>query len=299
MNAAAALGLPARFETDGRLRPARPDLAARHLEGRVEAARFAEPAARTVCVPIAPLSAAAEAEAPLATQLLFGERFEAYEEAGLWAWGQAGDGYVGFVPQACLDSAKEMPTVTHRVCVVSAPVMAAPAVKCRPGAALPYAARVAVALAGDGADEGFVQLAAGGFVSARHLAPLDAPAEDWVGEAERFLGAPYLWGGRSALGLDCSALVQLALEAAGSACPRDSDMQEAALGRSLEPGEPLRRGDLVFWKGHVGLMRDSRRLLHANIHHMAVAIEPLSQARNRIAKLGGGPVTRIARLGDA
>jgi cell wall-associated NlpC family hydrolase len=126
-----------------------------------------------------------------------------------------------------------------------------------------------------------------------HLAPV---AGDFVAQAERFLGAPYLWGGRSARGIDCSALVQLALLAAGREAPRDSDMQAALLGTELPARAALRRGDLVFWKGHVGIMRDRDTLIHANAHHMAVAAEPFGPAAARIAAAGGGPVTGRRRL---
>jgi cell wall-associated NlpC family hydrolase len=130
----------------------------------------------------------------------------------------------------------------------------------------------------------------------QHLALLDRPAADWVSEAERLLGAPYLWGGRTPMGIDCSGLVQQALHGAGHPCPRDSDQQARALGRALDAGTPPRRGDLLFWRGHVGVMLDGSRLLHANIHHMAVAVEPLAEAVARIEGNGGGPVTRHARL---
>ena len=136
-------------------------------------------------------------------------------------------------------------------------------------------------------------------LAAAHLAPRETAAADWVAEAERLLGAPYLWGGRGSTGLDCSALVQLALQAAGLECPRDSDMQAAELGRTLAQGAATERGDLMFWNGHLGIMLDATRLLHANSHHMAVAIEALDAARARILDAGEGSVTRHARLDAA
>ncbi len=128
-----------------------------------------------------------------------------------------------------------------------------------------------------------------------HLAPLKAKAVDFVAVAESLLGAPYLWGGKTSLGIDCSGLVQVALQAAGLACPRDSDMQELSLGKLASPAD-LRRGDLVFWKGHVAIARDAKTLLHANAHHMMVAIEPFADAVLRV-KTAGGDVTSVKRLG--
>ena len=135
------------------------------------------------------------------------------------------------------------------------------------------------------------------YLWSRHLAELSAPEPDAVAVAERFLETPYLWGGRTSVGIDCSGLVQAALTAAGVPCPRDSDMQEATLGEAIAiDAEPLARGDLVFWKGHVGIMRDPATLLHANGWHMKVVSEPLIQARERVASSSGGEVTSVRRL---
>lgn len=279
---------------DPRRTPARSDLAAAHLEGRVEAARFVEPTRLVVSLPVAPLTRGPEAEAPMESQLLYGEGFAAYEHDGEWAWGQAeADGYVGYLPRAALAPAGEAPT--HRVAALFTHVYPAPSTKARPLGWLAYGAQVAVA----GVEAGFAVLAGGGHIPVQHLVPRAHRAGDWVAEAERFTGVPYLWGGRAPTGLDCSGLVQLALAAAGHPCPRDSDMQAAELGRTLAAGTPPERGDLVFWEGHVGIMLDATRMLHANRHHMAVAAEPLAEARARILAAGGGAVTRHARLDAA
>jgi cell wall-associated NlpC family hydrolase len=135
----------------------------------------------------------------------------------------------------------------------------------------------------------------GAYVPAVHLKPIGDYEQDFVAVAERFLGVPYLWGGKTALGLDCSGLVQVALTACGIACPRDSDMQEAALGAPVAGRADLRRGDLVFWKGHVAIARDRDTMLHANAYHMAVAIEPIAQALARISA-AGSEVTTIKRV---
>lgn len=262
---------------DPRRIPARTDLAAVHLKDQVAAERYAEATALVVSVPMAPLTTRPDGEAPLATQLLYGEPFAAYEKTGEWCWGQAErDGYVGYVPSACLQPAGPLPS--HRVSQPMTLVYATPAVKTRPIGWLSYGALVRV----EGVDNNFAVLTAGGFVPAPHLSPCDAFAPDWVAEAERLLGAPYLWGGRSPAGLDCSSLVQLALHAAGRDCPRDSDMQAADLGRTLAPDTTPERGDLIFWKGHVGIMLDPTRMLQSSGHYMTVVIEALDTAIERI-----------------
>jgi len=282
------------IDQDRRRTPARPDLAAVHLKGRIEAERYAEATALVVSVPMAPLTAQPDGDARLANQLLYGEPFAAYEKTGEWTWGQAErDGYVGYLPSACLLPAGPAPT--HRVAQPMTLVFPAATLKSRPIGWLTYGALVGV----ESIESGFAVLATGGFVPAPHLARREDAATDWVAEAERLLGAPYLWGGRTPTGLDCSALVQLALHAAGRDCPRDSDMQAAELGRTLAPGTAPERGDLMFWEGHLGIMLDATRLLHANGHHMAVAVETLDTARARILGAGKGPVTRHARLDAA
>jgi hypothetical protein len=277
---------------DRRLTPARPDLAARHLAGAVEASRFADPTPCRVTAGSTPMRAAPDPSAPFETELLHGEEIAVYEIAGPWAWGQSAlDGYVGYVPAPSV-ACTEAPAPTHRVATLWANFYARPALKSPPFAALPFAARVAVAEERDG----FARIAPESWASLRHLAPLAAPEPDWVAVAERFAGTPYLWGGRSPAGLDCSALLQIARQSAGHACPRDSDMQ-AALGRPLEAGEHLGRGDLVFWRGHVAIMLDGEQIVHANGHHMATVVEPLAEAIARIEATGSA-VTRRARLDE-
>jgi cell wall-associated NlpC family hydrolase len=229
-----------------------------------------------------------DAKAVRTTQLLLGERFTVYEtRADGLAWGQAAlDGYVGYVAQAGLGTPQGKGV---RVTAIWSQVYAEPSVRARVETELPFLAEVPVA----GTTGGYARLRGGGHVPRPHLLPIQG---DWVAQAERFIGLPYLWGGRSARGLDCSALVQLALLATGRDAPRDSDMQAALLGEPLAGEEALRRGDLVFWNGHVGIMQDAETLLHANGHHMAVTSEPFLPAAARIAAAGGGPVTLRRRL---
>jgi cell wall-associated NlpC family hydrolase len=263
---------------DPRLTPARPDLAASFLKGRVEAAAFADPRPMVVATAAAPLTAAPDADAPMTTQLLLGEAFDVYEARRGWVWGQATlDGYVGYAPEACF--AAPGPAPTHRVAALHAILYAEPDLKSRPVAAAPFGARVAA----EPAAGAFHALAGLGYAPSVHLAPAASVEPDWVAVAERFVGAPYLWGGRSAAGIDCSGLVQIARQAAGLACPRDSDMQRAAPG---EDAAAPARGDLVFWRGHVGVLVAPDTLLHANAHHMAVVAEPLAEAGARIAAAG-------------
>ncbi|MEI9996320.1 MAG: C40 family peptidase [Rhizomicrobium sp.] len=219
-------------------------------------------------------------------ELLFGEVFMVFARKDGWAWGQAAsDGYVGYIHTiAC----HEPFVPDHRVTAIATPVLAGPDVKQPSRDLLPLGARVKV----QDRVKGFVRIAPDGYVFAGHLAPLEQRVGDWVATAERFVGAPYVWGGKTHAGIDCSGLVQLALATAGIAAPRDTDQQERALGLDC-PDPKRRRGDLVFWDGHVGIMLDESRLIHANAFHMQVEIEPLADA---VARIAPGPVTAIRRL---
>ncbi len=277
-------------DLDPRVTPARPDLASAKLRGKVKAARFADGVAQEVIAGIAPLRKDPAHDAPLLTEALRGERVTVYEsdEEG-WAWGQlARDGYVGYLPAAALLAPGAAPT--HKVAALRTFVFPGPSIKLPPMDALPLGAEIAVT----GAQDTFTVTDTGGYLPSRHLVPLDATEPDFVAVAERFAGVPYLWGGKTSLGLDCSGLVQVALQAAGVTCPRDSDMQEKALGKPSSLAG-LQRGDLVFWKGHVAIALGRNSMIHANAHHMAVAVEPAADAIGRIAA-SGSQVTSVRRL---
>jgi len=276
---------------DPRIHPFRPEIAASHLKGQVEAQRFVEGTRYQVIEPTTFLRRAASHEARLDSEVLLGERVIVYEitDEG-WAWGQLErDGYVGWLSASALGAPGPAPT--HKVCVPRTLCFPAADIKLPPIAALPMGATLNVARQ----DERFAVTASGWLVPEVHLAPIKAQQHDFVAVAEQFLGAPYLWGGKTLLGIDCSGLVQVALQAAGHACPRDSDMQELALGKPVALAE-MRRGDLVFWKGHVAIARDGESLVHANAHAMMVAIEPADAAIARI-KAADSEVTSVKRIG--
>jgi cell wall-associated NlpC family hydrolase len=280
---------------DPRITLARPDLADAALEGVAPASRYAEPQLMQVKAPSTAIRSAPDLHAEQLDLLLFGETFRVLEAAGGWGWGQADrDGYVGHVALRCLDETVVRPT--HWVGAIRTYGFAEPSIRAPVTGLLSLNALVTV----EGvADQRFVKVARLGYVAVHHLSPIgDHLAQDPAGVAERFVGAPYLWGGRDSLGLDCSGLVQQALYACGRACPRDSDMQQA-LGQPLDIGpdlEGLQRGDLVFWKGHVGVMLDATSLLHANAYHMATIVEPLAEAVARIEAAGSGRPTTFRRL---
>ncbi len=223
-------------------------------------------------------------DAPQDTELLFGEQVTVYEDKDGWAWVQARtDLYVGYVHSDVLGDTM---AGTARVSALLAPLFSAADLKTPVRDMLPMNAAVPLmARSGDYVDTGF------GFVHQRHLLP--QATKDFVAIAEQFLGVPYVWGGKTAAGLDCSGLIQTALQAVGKDAPRDTDMMEKALGEEVYAAS--QRGDLVFWKGHMGVMLDETRLLHANAHHMLVSVEPLVDAVARIEKVAG-PVTAIKRL---
>jgi cell wall-associated NlpC family hydrolase len=275
---------------DRRLTPARPDLAADHLRGLVDAPRYAKGQAKRVISASAALRRFPDAGAPLETEALYGETATVYDGSAGWAWVQLDrDKYVGYLPAAALGAPAEP---THRVAALRTHAYPGPSIKLPPRMALSLGARLTIV-----AHEGDFAVSADGLrLWLWHLAETGSREPDYVSVAERFLETPYLWGGRTSEGIDCSGLVQTGLDAAGVAAPRDSDMQEAALGEPVAADKPLGRGDLVFWKGHVGVMRDSVTLLHANGFHMKVVSEPLTEARERIAAKGGGEVTSVRRL---
>lgn len=270
---------------DKRLTPARPDLAAAHLKGAVDAPRYAEGEKFSVRAGRTGLRVRPSDDAAQDSELLFGEIFTVYDSAQGWAWGQAAnDLYVGYLRQ---DALAEPFKTEARVSALMAPVFSAADRKTPVRDLLPLNAAVPVlARQGDYVNVG------PGFVHRQHLAA--ETQKDFVAIAQRFLGAPYVWGGKTAAGLDCSGLIQTALQAVGKAAPRDTDMMEKTLGETVALSA-VRRGDLVFWKGHMGAMLDETRLLHANAFHMATAIEPLSEAIARIEKVAG-LVTSVKRL---
>ena len=277
---------------DPRLNAIRPDIADARLAAAAGDARLVEGVLKEVAVPLLSLHREPRFDARLDTQALMGERVRVFDTREGWAWLQLeSDFYVGYAALDDLSDAASAPT--HRVAVPSTFMFPAPDIKSQPAVTLTLNAKLRVLRQ----DERFAHLANGRFVVARHLKPVGENEADFVAVAESYLHVPYLWGGKSVLGLDCSGLVQLSLQAAGKASPRDSDMQEKALGQNLPKDDldGLRRGDLVFWDGHVGIMRDARTLLHANGHFMQVTSEPLKDAVERIAARSG-KITSIKRL---
>jgi len=274
--------------SDPRTTPARGDIAAAHLRGAVEAKHYVEGEAQSCILGHTPLRAGPSTTAGIASEVLFGEVFTIYERRDGWAWGQcASDSYVGYISETVLAAPT---TPTHRVTATSTPLLPAPDIKRPATDLLPMNAAVEIT----GTEGPFSRIAPRGYVFTAHLAPLAQTAPDYVAIAERFLGAPYLWGGKTIAGLDCSGLVQIALQASGVAAPRDSDQQESALGTSIALSE-AKRGDLIFWKGHVAFVRDANTLLHANAYSMNVSVENLQDAITRIAR-SGSAVTSIKRL---
>ena len=276
---------------DSRLHAFRPDLADMRLEGQVEAGRFVQGKPARISVAVADVLTAPRADAGVNTQFLFGDDVLVYEVADGWAWVQAErDGYVGYVREAEIGERGAAPT--HLVCVPRTFVYPGPDLRFARAGTLSLGSAVTVVGAAETRGTNYALLADGKALIARHLVPLGQYAPDYVAVAETLLGTPYLWGGVSGFGIDCSGLVQLAMRMAGRDVLRDSDMQAAGLGEAFDPGADhagLRRGDLVFWKGHVAIMTDGRDMIHANGHTMTVAREGLHEAIARIGYLYGTP----------
>ncbi len=285
---------PHPLKLDPRRNALRDTLADAALKGRADAPAFAEGRPAQIIRAAVPLRREPVAALPFETEALFGETVRVFDTSDGWAWIQLDlDRYVGYVPANTL--ADQIVPATHRVKATGTFVYAEPDIKSPPVQHLSLNARLAVT----GSTDRFQKLTTGGFVFSRHVAELGWRDRDFVEVAERFLGTPYLWGGRTRIGLDCSALVQVSLLACGLPAPRDTDMQRDELGEGIDiPAdlEGLRRGDLIFWPGHVGIMSDGIMMLHANGHHMLVVTEPLPEAAARIKSATGHDILTIRRL---
>lgn len=290
---------------DKRVTPAREDVAADYLEGRVHAARYVRGTAHQVTASVLPIRRTPEPDGAQETQALFGEVFTVYDEADGWAWGQAAiDDYVGYVAVEGLAAPASVPT--HRVSALRTYRYPEPDLKSSPLGLLSMNAKLAVT--GESEDGLWLSETRGGWVFAGHAAPMPDAARDPVAVMEAFVGAPYFWGGRESLGLDCSGLIQLGYELAGIVPPRDADMQELwfrapqrgeTLWQSEDGGDwrdvSLRRGDLVYWPGHTGVMTDETYMLHANATGMAVTRDALEPFAAHLADEKDNPVTRLVR----
>jgi NlpC/P60 family/Bacterial dipeptidyl-peptidase Sh3 domain len=277
-------------DLDPRVNAFRADLADIALADHVLAQRYAQPVPRQCVAPFAPLLSAPDASASAVSQLLFGETFLALEIGPQFAWGYcAHDHYVGFAPLNALGDLLD--AATHWVCYPLILVFAEPSIKSPVRAELTLGARLQLTPLDQSP---FLELAQGGFVHPRGVQPIGAWETDPVALAQRLIGTPYRWGGRGADGVDCSGLIQISLAACGMTAPRDSDMQRS-LGTDVT-SQPLQRGDLVCFPGHVGWMEDATLLLHANAFWMQTLIEPLTDVVGRLLDSVAEPIICVRRI---
>ena len=259
-------------EQDMRTTPARGDLAARSLKEQIKADKYCDGTEYQLVHGLTNLHSAPDDAAPTTSQLLYGEHFTVYDIKDGWAWGQASrDGYVGYCRADAL-SADLLPS-THHVTNLSSHIFPEPSAKSAPVGQIYMMSHVSVI--NEVPTKGFVELADGNWIFAPHISNIFGT--DPASEALKFLYAPYIWGGNSCAGIDCSGLIQLAFAATGIAVPRDSDQQAKTIGTVLADDEIPQKGDVAFFPGHVGFMLDDMHLLHANMHHMRVSIDPLKE----------------------
>ena len=272
---------------DKRLTPSNGRVAAEHLRGIVEAEHYTKGALRRVAAPVTDLRRSPGG--PRDRQLVMGDAVTVYDELEGHRFVQsAKDDYVGYISADSLTTAQDP---THWVAVPAGHAYPEPDMKSAELHPIYFGALITVT----SHMPKFFETAEGTYIPKPHLRPIDQRFRDPVTVAQMFFGAPYLWGGNTIAGIDCSGLVQAAHLACDIPCPGDSDMQAAALGTEIDPDAPQIRGDLLFWNGHVAIAVDDSTLIHANAHHMAVAYEPAEQAIKRIAAQGDGPVTARRR----
>lgn len=281
---------------DRRLHAFRNDLADERLQGKVKAKRFVTGEQQRVNAPLVDLRPNPDLKSGIDTQLLYGDIVNVIDIDAGWAWVQSQrDNYVGYVSKKFLRKLKKStPANSHFVSAersfrYAQPDMKTPVVDC-----LSMGSAVAIVGEVDTRGTKYAEMADGKYLISRHLSPIDDHVDDYVSVAESLLHTPYLWGGSSAFGMDCSGLVQLSMLMAGKQIMRDTDMQETTIGTELgfsAMDGGLQRGDLIFWKGHVGIMRNTETLIHANGHTMNVATEKLEDAIERIGYLYGFPTT--------
>lgn len=282
---------------DKRLNAYRPDLADESLRGLVEADRFVEGKPMRVADPVVDVRSEPRGDAGMTTQFLFGDDVLVFEDDNGWCWVQnERDGYVGYVVDTSLDVRAAEPT--HIVIAPRTFVYVGSDLRYPRSRAISMGSLVTIVGGQERRGTLYAMLPSGEAVIAKHLVPIDEVTQDHVAVAESLMHTPYLWGGVSGFGIDCSGLVQLSLLMTGQGALRDTDLQEGSVGELIEPDasyKNLKRGDFVFWKGHVGMMASHSTLLHASGHTMSVTLEPLSEAIERIAYLYGKP-TAVRRL---
>ena len=268
---------------DPRLHAYRPDLADEALRGQVEASRFVHGSLKRIVAPVAALYKVPDALSERQSECLFGEDVKVFEEKNGFCWVQAQqDGYVGYIEQSKIGSIGNQPT--HRVNVPRTFQYRDADLRSPMISPLSMGSRISVIGEAETRGTRYAKLDNGSFVVFNHITPVSTLANDYVAIAESFIHTPYLWGGKSGLGIDCSGLVQLAMMMTGRMVLRDTDMQQATIGKDIAPEGGLQRGDLVFWKGHVAIMVDSGTLIHANGASMDVRKENFDHAIERIAK---------------
>jgi hypothetical protein len=279
------------FVGDKRTTPIRGDLADIKLAGKLFAPHYAIPMIRSCAVPSAMMHEQADGDSTGISELIYGEDFAVLDVAGIWAWGYTvHDDYLGYV---ALDALDERPIARHFVTTIGALLLSAPDIKSQTKLRLHMGAKLVCGAPDAGGD--FLGCD-GGYVAAAHVAEFGTVKGDPASLAEKLIGTPYLWGGRSGDAIDCSGLVQLVFGMKGIALPRDTDMQQDIVGRALNDDEQLQRNDLVYFPGHVGIMADSETLIHATAHHMQTVSEPLADVAARFAGAEGGPITARRRL---